>query len=95
MSLINEALIAGGEKLGLSYTQAKALALGTLEGATSLAAGSEQEPDVLRQNVSSKGGTTVAALDVFAQHDFNTMVAQAMQAASDRAEEMAKEFGQV
>lgn len=93
--LFIEALIAGGEKLGLSYTQAKALALGTLEGAASLAAGSEQEPDVLRQNVSSKGGTTVAALDVFAQHDFNTMVAQAMQAASDRAEEMAKEFGQV
>ena len=92
--LFIEALIAGGEKLGLNYAQAKALALGTLEGATSLAANSDQEPDVLRQNVTSKGGTTAAALDVFAQHKFMSVIAQAMQAASDRAEEMAQELGQ-
>lgn len=92
--LFIESLIAGGQALGLSYEQAKALALGTLDGATSLAASSDQEPDVLRQNVTSKGGTTAAALDVFAQKDFRTIVAQAMQAAADRAQAMSVELGQ-
>lgn len=92
--LFIEALIAGGQQLGLSYEQAKALALGTLDGATSLAASSGQEPDVLRKNVTSKGGTTAAALDVFAQHELMRTVVQAMQAASDRAQEMAQELGQ-
>ncbi|WP_413737078.1 pyrroline-5-carboxylate reductase [Sodalis sp. RH21] len=46
----------------------------------------------LRQNVTSKGGTTAAALDVFNQHQLTQTVADAMQAAVKRAEEMEKLF---
>lgn len=92
--LFMEALIAGGQKLGLSYEQSKALALGTLEGATSLAASSEQEPGVLRENVTSKGGTTAAALAVLSEHNLVDTVVQAMQAAADRAQSMSLELAQ-
>lgn len=91
--LFIEALVAGGQKLGLSYEQAKSLALATLDGATSLAAHSDQEPDVLRQNVTSKGGTTAEALNVFAQHDLMKIVDQAMQAAAQRAQSLSAELG--
>lgn len=42
----------------------------------------------LRENVTSKGGTTAAALDVFNEHQFNQTIAQAMQACVARSQEM-------
>ncbi|SUV84695.1 pyrroline-5-carboxylate reductase [Bordetella pertussis] len=68
--LFIEALIAGGRAVGLTDEQARQLALGTLAGATRLAAQSDEPPAVLRERVTSKGGTTAAALDVYAQGDF-------------------------
>lgn len=90
--LFLEALIAGGEKLGLSAEQSRALALATLNGATQLAGLSPESPATLRERVTSKGGTTAAALSVFEQHGFTPMVHDAMQAAYNRASELAREF---
>jgi len=91
--LFLEALISGGEKLGLSTEQSKSLALATLSGATKLASQSSDSPAVLRERVTSKGGTTAAALDVFATNDFKDIVVKAMLAADSRAAELSAEFG--
>lgn len=91
--LFLESLMAGAQALGLSAEQARTLALATLAGSTKLAAESTETPAVLRERVTSKGGTTAAALEVFAQRQFATIVAQAMSAANDRAAELSTEFG--
>jgi pyrroline-5-carboxylate reductase len=92
--LFLEALIEGARKLGLDADQARTLALATLQGATQLAALSPEPPARLRERVTSKGGTTAAALGVFADRDFSAIVGSAMRAAHDRAAEMAREFDQ-
>ena len=91
--LFLESLMAGAQALGLSAEQARTLAFATLAGSTQLAAESTETPAVLRERVTSKGGTTAAALDVFAELHFSTIVAQAMAAANERAAELSKEFG--
>ena len=80
-----EALIEGGERLGLTPSQAKQMALATLSGATELAAQAEEPISVLRERVTSKGGTTAAALQVLENEGFAPTISQAMQAAYDRA----------
>ena len=92
--LFLESLIAGAQQLGLSAEQATKLALATLAGSTKLAMESSETPGVLRQRVTSKGGTTAAALDVFNTLQFSHTVKQAMQAADIRAAELSKEFGE-
>lgn len=92
--LFLEALIAGGRKVGLSAEQARRLALGTIIGAAKLAAGSADSPAALRERVTSKGGTTAAALARFDAADFVGIVQDAMVAAAGRARELAAEFGQ-
>jgi len=91
--LFLEALIAGGVAVGLSPEQARQLALGTLDGATRLAAQSDDPPSVLRERVTSKGGTTAAALQVFQQADLSAIVRHAIEAAAQRSRELAGEFG--
>jgi pyrroline-5-carboxylate reductase len=91
--LFLESLIQGGLALGLSDSQARELALSTLAGATKLAQQSAESPSVLRERVTSKGGTTAAALDVFVQQGFGQAVVQAMAAADRRAAELSIEFG--
>lgn len=91
--LFLESLVSGGQALGLDAETALSLALGTLSGATKLAASSDDTLEVLRQKVTSKGGTTAAALGVFEQNGLRATVAQAMQAAYQRAGELAAEFG--
>jgi len=87
--LFIESLISGGLALGLSAQQARELALGTLAGATRLASESEDPPGMLREKVTSKGGTTAAALAVFAERGFADMVQDAMTAACRRSGELA------
>jgi pyrroline-5-carboxylate reductase len=91
--LFLEALVKGGEALGLTASQAKELALATLAGATKLASASPETPATLRERVTSKGGTTAAALAVFQESHFVDIVSQAMKAADSRAAELSKEFG--
>jgi pyrroline-5-carboxylate reductase len=91
--LFIEALIAGGQEVGLTAGQARDLALATLSGASKLAAEAQDPPSVLREKVTSKGGTTAAALKVFGDGDFMGLVARAMAAAAQRSRELAQEFG--
>jgi pyrroline-5-carboxylate reductase len=92
--LFIDALIQGGVKLGLSEDQARTLALATLTGATQLAALSHESLAVLRERVTSKGGTTAAALAIFEDKQFVDIVQAAMQAAADRAAGLSSEFSQ-
>ncbi len=91
--LFLESLIAAGVALGLSAGQAHKLALATLSGSTTLASQSDDSPTVLRERVTSKGGTTAAALEVFNSRHFSEIVSAAMQAANARAAELSIEFG--
>ncbi len=90
--LFLEALIQGGIDLGLDAQQSRKLALATLHGATQLAALSPETPATLRERVTSKGGTTAAALSVFEQQGFSALVQQAMRSAYQRAGQLATEF---
>ena len=92
--LFLEALIAAGIEQGLTAEQARQLALGTFHGATQLATLSPDAPAVLRERVTSKGGTTAAALAVFQDHDLMGTMRQAVAAAAHRAGELAQEFSQ-
>ena len=87
-----EALIDGGVAMGLSPEKSRMLALATLRGATELAAMSPEPPSVLRDRVTSKGGTTAAALGVLETGKVAATVKQAMEAARVRAGELAGEF---
>jgi pyrroline-5-carboxylate reductase len=90
--LFLESLIAAGIEQGLTPDQARRLALGTFNGATQLATLSPDSPAVLRERVTSKGGTTAAALAVFQDRGLPDIMRQAVDAAARRAEELAREF---
>lgn len=89
-----ESLIQAAEQLGLEPQQARSLALATVQGAAELAARSEDSVSTLRENVTSKGGTTAAALDVLQSGGFLETIGAAVQAAYNRAGELSKEYGQ-
>lgn len=88
-----EQLAAGGAALGLDPATAAKLALHTVLGAAKLAAQSAEPPGVLRERVTSKGGTTAAALAVMAEQHLAEGLHKAMQAASRRGAELGDELG--
>jgi pyrroline-5-carboxylate reductase len=88
-----EQLAAAAEKLGLSPEVSKKLALHTVLGAAKLAASSSEPPATLRKNVTSKGGTTEAALKVFDEERLAERFMRAVEAASRRASELGREQG--
>jgi pyrroline-5-carboxylate reductase len=88
-----EAMQSAGEKLGLDAKTARQLAYATLEGATQLAHNSDEHAGVLRERVTSKGGTTAAALDVMKQHGWHEILEKAIDAASQRGKTMGDELG--
>ncbi len=83
-----EQMVQAGCELGLDETTARRLAIETAYGAASMARTYEHSPRELRENVTSKGGTTAAALQVFDNRDLPEIVKKAMQAANDRAVEL-------
>ncbi|KPK08126.1 MAG: pyrroline-5-carboxylate reductase [Betaproteobacteria bacterium SG8_39] len=89
-----EQLAAAGERLGLETQTARRLALATVRGAAELAAGAEESPAVLRERVTSKGGTTEAALKVFAEERMGERLARALEAASRRGAELGAALGE-
>ena len=88
-----EAMTEAGVGMGLSAEQAYQLAVATFSGAASLAAASTESPEVLRQRVTSKGGTTYAALTAMEATGMKASFVKAMQAAEARARELGDEFG--
>jgi pyrroline-5-carboxylate reductase len=88
-----EAMIAAGTRMGLSPAQAYRLATATFIGAGALARASTEPPEVLRQRVTSKGGTTYAAITSMDDNRVREHFEAAMQAACQRARELGDEFG--
>ncbi len=88
-----EAMTRAGTGMGLSERQAHQLAVGTFVGASELARRSDEAPAVLRQRVTSKGGTTYAALQSMEASGMAASFEAAMRAAEHRAHELGDEFG--
>jgi pyrroline-5-carboxylate reductase len=88
-----EAMTEAGMGMGLSAEQAYQLAVATFSGAASLATASTESPEVLRQRVTSKGGTTHAAITSMDAAGIKPAFVKAMQAAEQRARELGDEFG--
>ncbi|MBV2262153.1 MAG: pyrroline-5-carboxylate reductase [Thauera sp.] len=88
-----EALESAGRSLGFDEAGARRLAIDTVLGAARLAAGSEDAPAVLRQKVTSKGGTTEAALASLAAAGWHDELVAAVQAAEARGRELGAELG--
>jgi len=88
-----EAMQQAAAEMGLSAEQGKALALATFTGAAQLAAQSEEPVEVLRQRVTSKGGTTHAAITSMEGAGVKQAIVEAMKAAAARGRELGEELG--
>ena len=88
-----EALESAGRSLGFDEAGARRLAIDTALGAAKLAASSEDSPAVLRQKVTSKGGTTEAALASLAASGWHDELVAAVKAAEDRGRELGDQLG--
>ena len=88
-----EAMMQAATEMGLSAEQGRALALATFDGATALAAQSSLAPSELRAQVTSKGGTTHAAMTSLDQDGVKAAFVKALHAARVRAGELGDEFG--
>ena len=88
-----EAMVRAGQAMGLSQAQSQQLAIGTFVGASELARASTDAPSVLRERVTSKGGTTHAALSSMENDQVAQAFERAMQAACERAKTLGDEFG--
>ncbi len=86
-----EAMAAAGEKLGLSEEIAMALARATVSGAGAMLDQQAETAQILRENVTSPGGTTAAALAVLMRDEgLAALMLEAMRAAQKRAQELSQ-----
>lgn len=88
--LFAKAMADYAQKQGIDYDKAMNLVCATLEGSAAMLRESGDSADVLIQKVSSKGGTTIAALDKLREHGFYDAVQDAMDACTRRAEELGR-----
>ncbi len=88
-----EAMQEAARQLGMDEVQGRALAVATFTGAAQLAAQSGKPASVLRERVTSKGGTTAAALASFDAQGVKDAIVRGALAAQARAKEMGDEFG--
>ncbi|MCL2524363.1 MAG: pyrroline-5-carboxylate reductase [Betaproteobacteria bacterium] len=91
--LFIEALQEAAAALGFTPEQGRQLAIGTVQGAAALAAHSNEPAAVLRQRVTSKGGTTEAALQVMAAAGVKEGIVAGVKAAEARGRELGKLLG--
>jgi pyrroline-5-carboxylate reductase len=91
--LFIEAMQQAARELGLTPEQARALSIQTFSGAAHLAAASEDDVAVLRERVTSKGGTTERALASLREDRVVEAIARAIKAANARARELGDELG--
>lgn len=88
-----EAMQEAARAMGLNAEQGRELALATFTGAAQLAAQSEEPVELLRQRVTSKGGTTHAAITSMEAAGVREAIVAAMQAAAARGRELGEELG--
>lgn len=86
--LMVEALVDAGVRVGLPRDLATRLVLGTLAGSAALLAETREHPGVLRERVTSPGGTTAAALHELERHGLRAAFLDAVLANRDRAREL-------
>lgn len=91
--LLIEMLEAAGIELGLAPDTARRLAVETARGAGRMAAETTESPAQLREEVTSKGGTTAAAMQVLEGARVRAIFAEAVAAAARRSTELARQFG--
>jgi len=85
-----ECLVRAAQAQGLNEAQAVRLAARTLLGSGRLLEASGEPPAVLRERVTSKGGTTAAALEAFRAGGFDRVIAAGVEAAVARAKELGR-----
>jgi len=88
-----EAMDHAAQSMGLNAAQARQLTLATFAGAARLACASTEPPSLLRERVTSKGGTTAAALAVMNERGVSAHIGEALAAACRRSTELGEEFG--
>jgi pyrroline-5-carboxylate reductase len=86
-----EAMLQAAADMGLDAAQGRALALATFAGATELARRSDEPVSLLRERVTSKGGTTYAALTSMEADGVKAALVKAVRAAQRRAKELGDE----
>jgi pyrroline-5-carboxylate reductase len=87
-----EAMQQAALEMGLNEAQARSLAVQTFLGAARLAAASPEPASILRERVTSKGGTTAAALASFETDKVKDSIVRALRAANARAKELGDEL---
>ncbi|OFJ48403.1 pyrroline-5-carboxylate reductase [Janthinobacterium lividum] len=88
-----EAMQQAATELGLTPEQGTQLALATFTGAAQLAANSSEAVSLLRERVTSKGGTTYAALTSMQESGVKEAIVKGIKAAAQRGREMGEELG--
>jgi pyrroline-5-carboxylate reductase len=88
-----EAMQQAAAEMGLSPEQGRQLAIATFAGAAELAARSDEPVSTLRERVTSKGGTTYAALTSMEDSGVKAALVKALHAAAARGRELGEEFG--
>lgn len=89
-----EAMELAGQQLGLPEETARLLTVQTAFGAAKLALEVEEEPGVLRERVTSPGGTTEQAIQHLDKHKTRDILIAAVKAARDRSEQLAQQLEQ-
>ncbi len=92
--LLMEAMEKAALELGLDEHSARLLIQQTALGAAKIALESSESPAILREKVTSPGGTTQKAIETFQQNGFVGLVSKALHAARDRSIEMSKQLGE-
>ena len=85
-----EAMIQSGLEMGMPLEMAERLVLHTVFGAAMLAMESDLDPTSLREAVTSRGGTTDAAISHLEENRYTRLVVEAILAAMDRSEELGR-----
>ena len=91
--LLAEAMTAAGVAEGLDPQTAHRLASQTIKGAGAMMVGSDDDPAILRERVTSPGGTTAAALQVMEDAGIRQIIGDAVAAAAARSRELGEEAG--
>jgi pyrroline-5-carboxylate reductase len=86
--LMIEAMTDGGVQLGLTRATARLLAAQTVMGAAKMVLASDEHPAQLKDNVTTPGGTTIAALAALERAGFRTALMDAVEAAAARSKEL-------
>jgi pyrroline-5-carboxylate reductase len=88
--LVAEAMMAAGVEAGLDAETSRVLTVQTLAGAAQLLAESGAEPQRLRAEVTSPGGTTEAGVEVLEHHGLRDAFAEAVRRATERSRELGR-----